>query len=213
MLTQPSRCSFALASQPADYPSVLVCVGPGNNGGDGLVAARHLHHFQYQAIHILLPKPATKSPLRQLVRQNEQLHATFHSSPPSDLSSFSVIVDAVFGFSFDATHGIRAPYDVVLSWMTAASSQRPVAAIDVPSGWHVDDGDVAGTHFMPHMLISLTAPKRCARHFTGDWHILGGRFIPPAIVNKYELKLPQYREREQFAIISGRRQPAAQEQD
>lgn len=36
---------------PRSYPRVLIIAGPGNNGGDGLVAGRHLHHFGY-SVHV-----------------------------------------------------------------------------------------------------------------------------------------------------------------
>ena len=42
------------------------------------------------------------------------------------------------------------------------------------------------------MLISLTTPKIGARNFGGKHHYLGGRFVPPAITEKYSLRLPPY---------------------
>ena len=42
------------------------------------------------------------------------------------------------------------------------------------------------------MLISLTAPKKSATQFTGRYHYLGGRFVPPALEKKYQLNLPPY---------------------
>ena len=38
----------------------------------------------------------------------------------------------------------------------------------------------------------MTAPKLCAKTFKGDHHFLGGRFVPPSIVEKYNLHLPPY---------------------
>ena len=40
--------------------------------------------------------------------------------------------------------------------------------------------------------VSLSAPKLCAKKFSGSHHFLGGRFVPPAIADKYKLQLPQY---------------------
>lgn len=42
------------------------------------------------------------------------------------------------------------------------------------------------------MLISLTAPKICAEGFKGRFHYLGGRFVPPAVVQQFQLKLPAF---------------------
>jgi len=62
--------------------------------------------------------------------------------------------------------------------------------VDIPSGWDVDHGSVDG--IQPDMLISLTAPKKCAVHFKGRFHFLGGRFVPKSIEDEYELNLPEY---------------------
>jgi len=57
-------------------------------------------------------------------------------------------------------------------------------------GWEIETGDPNG--IQPEVLISLTAPKQCARMFRGKHHFLGGRFVPPELAEKYQLNLPEY---------------------
>ncbi|KAH8946948.1 hypothetical protein BDL97_11G014100 [Sphagnum fallax] len=182
-----------------DHSRVLVICGPGNNGGDGLVAARHLYQFGYKPC-ICYPKRTSKPIYQGLVTQLESLGVPFLSADelPSWLTDeFDLIVDAMFGFSF---HGIpRPPFDSLLHRLVVPLGQNPkelgvpaVVSVDIPSGWHVEDGDTECTGLRPDMLVSLTAPKLCAKKFEGPHHFLGGRFVPPAIANKYSLQLPPY---------------------
>lgn len=57
------------------------------------------------------------------------------------------------------------------------------------SGWDVEEASQDGIN--PDVLISLTAPKKCAVSFSGK-HFLAGRFLPYDIQKKYELNLPDY---------------------
>ncbi|XP_030528524.1 pyridoxine/pyridoxamine 5'-phosphate oxidase 1, chloroplastic isoform X1 [Rhodamnia argentea] len=191
--------SIAEAYKASEYKRILAICGPGNNGGDGLVAARHLFHFGYKPC-ICYPKRTPKPLYTGLVTQLESLRVPFLSVEdlPSDLSSeFDILVDAVFGFSF---HGAaRPPFDDIIRRLAGmrksdqANKKSPaIVSIDIPSGWHVEEGDVSGEGIKPDMLVSLTAPKLCAKQFRGPHHFLGGRFVPPPIAEKYNLRLPPY---------------------
>ena len=56
----------------------------------------------------------------------------------------------------------------------------------------MEKGCPDGKSIQPETLISLTAPKLCAKLFTGKTHWLGGCFVPPDLAKKYELCLPPY---------------------
>ena len=72
-------------------------------------------------------------------------------------SDYDVIVDAIFGFSFQADGEIRHPFGPLIN--TLNQSGLPVVSIDIPSGWHVEQGYQGKGFTSPSCLISLTAPK------------------------------------------------------
>ncbi|RSH83842.1 hypothetical protein EHS25_005457 [Saitozyma podzolica] len=184
------------------HPRVMVVCGPGNQGGDGLVAARHLHMFRYKPT-IYLPKPGSKDIYQRLLRQCENLRIPVVGSADEfeeGLRDQDVIMDAIFGFSFAPP--VRKPFDTILRLLE--SSKLPIVSIDIPSGWSVEDGpqplytqpDDKGNSesvptFTPEVLVSLTAPKQGVKSFKGR-HFLGGRFVPDEMNKKFELNLPEY---------------------
>ncbi|KAG9054034.1 hypothetical protein FS842_006396 [Serendipita sp. 407] len=179
---------------------VLVCCGPGNQGGDGLVAARHLSMFGYQPS-VFLPKPGSKEIYQRLQTQVQNLSIPVYGSIAeleTSLQETDVILDAIFGFSFSGP--VRPPFDQVLSLI--AKSKAPIVSVDIPSGWDVENGPVerevadkegqkVDQVLNPEVLVSLTAPKLGVKHFRGR-HFLGGRFVPWSLQEKHQLNLPPY---------------------
>jgi NAD(P)H-hydrate epimerase len=158
-------------------------------GGDGLVMARHLSLMNFKPT-IYYPKKVDKPLFNNLVKQCELMDIEFIDACP-DLqaaSKYRFIADCLFGFSFKPP--IREQFVEVMNLMSETSV--PICSIDIPSGWNVENGPENDPKAIkPRILISLTAPKLCARHFSGI-HYLGGRFVPPRLAQKYQLDLPQY---------------------
>nr|XP_005331452.2 NAD(P)H-hydrate epimerase isoform X2 [Ictidomys tridecemlineatus] len=160
--------AYPSSSMARNPPTVLVICGPGNNGGDGLVCARHLKLFGYQPT-IYYPKRPNKPLFSALVTQCQKMDIPFLGEmPPEPMmidELYELVVDAIFGFSFKGD--VREPFRSILSVLSGLTV--PIASIDIPS-----------------------APKKSATQFTGRYHYLGGRFVPPALEKKYQLNLPSY---------------------
>lgn len=201
--------TLAAAYRKDSHPRVLVCCGPGNQGGDGLVAARHLGMFGYHPT-VYMPKPGSKEIYKRLQTQCENMNIPI--IPPSSsisplqeaLVKTDVILDAIFGFSFKPP--IRSPFDQALPLLNR--SGLPIVSVDIPSGWDVEKGNDEGVGLNASVLVSLTAPKEGVRAFKGR-HFLGGRFVPKTLEEKFGLNLPPYPGFAQIVELEGPEQGGA----
>jgi hydroxyethylthiazole kinase-like uncharacterized protein yjeF len=115
---------------------VLVVAGPGNNGGDGFVAARRLMAAGRPVTVAVLGDPAR---LRgdAAVARDRWGGPTVAAAPP--LPEAAVVVDALFGAGLDRE--VAGPAAALVAAMNAGF---PVVAVDVPSGLHADTGRPLG---------------------------------------------------------------------
>ena len=136
---------------------VAVVCGKGNNGGDGLVAARLLRQAGRQ-VDVLLVWPGewlqgdAKEMLERLARRRSP-----QEFDAAHLKGANVIVDAVLGTGFEGAP--RKPVDKVIAAINAAKAR--VVAADVPSGVNASNGEVEGDAVLAMATADL--PPRQAR--------------------------------------------------
>ncbi|XP_065604734.1 LOW QUALITY PROTEIN: yjeF N-terminal domain-containing protein 3 [Cyrtonyx montezumae] len=182
--------AFPLPSLPRKQPTVLVVCGPAQNGAIGLVCARHLRVFDYEPT-IFYPKRSLDPLYRDFTTQCEKMDIPFLSYLPTEVQlindAYNAVVDAVLGAEAELGEG-RGPCASILA--TLKHIRIPIVSLDVPSGWDVEAGSSGG--ISPDVLVSLMAPKQCARRFLGRQHFVAGRFVPYDVQKKFELNPPEY---------------------
>jgi NAD(P)H-hydrate epimerase len=161
---------------------ILVCVGPGNNGGDALVAARHLAYFGKQPV-VFYPKQTSV-----LLYQNLKmilLNLGIEFVDEINLELYDLVIDGFLGYSFKGP--LREPLKSHIDLLKTA--RIPLLSIDVPSGWDIDKGPNPGD-LNPDFVFSLTAPKQCLKGFKGR-HFIGGTFVK-SVYKNFGLVMPAF---------------------
>ena len=134
--------------------SVLVLAGPGNNGGDGFVVARHLKAWWYQ-VSVLFAGDRGRLSAAAGAAHDAWLGAggTLVSEIPA--GRFDLVVDALFGIGLGRDIGER--YAGLIDLINRQPA--PVLALDIPSGLHADSGRVLGCAVEAEHTVTFIALK------------------------------------------------------
>ena len=137
--------------------AVVVC-GKGNNGGDGLVAARYLDVAGVRTTVLMLEEglrePAAAN-LERLARTSVRRRAFTPGAIERELGRAGVAVDAIFGTGFRGAP--EGPHAEAIAALNAGST--PVVAVDIPSGVDGATGGVAGDAVRADLTVTFGAPK------------------------------------------------------
>jgi NAD(P)H-hydrate epimerase len=195
--------NFVLRRYPRSEFIGVIC-GKGNNGGDGFVAARKLHQAGKRVSVLLLAdlselkgdaaamfKRMSTEPV--LARSEEELR----SDSAQQVYQADVLVDGILGTGFrPPVRGLYA--DAIAAF---ADRDRPIVAIDIPSGLDSDlmqpRGETTGPVVPAHATVTFTAPKP-AHLFSSA--VRGPIMVAPigspdeAIISKLGLQVPTWHE-------------------
>jgi hydroxyethylthiazole kinase-like uncharacterized protein yjeF len=189
--TLMERAGAALAEASLRFagplPALILC-GPGNNGGDGYVAARHLDERGVKVRVAALAEPksdASKWARSQFGGEVEELGAQTAPAP--------LLIDALFGT------GLKKPLEASVSeqLVRLAGAASISVACDLPSGVEADGGDVLSEVPNFHLTVTFGALKpahrlapamlNCGRVVLADigicakseWREIGPPRLPP----------------------------------
>jgi hydroxyethylthiazole kinase-like uncharacterized protein yjeF len=156
------RAGRALADATDNADAIAVFAGPGNNGGDGLTAARLLIE-QGKNVHVFLAaepedlKGDAREQYRRLSQKTDHIH---HPTSPAfrhahqAAAEADVLIDALLG-----TGARGEPQGAILDLVRAAADAPRIIAADIPTGIECDTGFAKGEHVMADETVVFGLPK------------------------------------------------------
>lgn len=178
---------------------VLILIGPGNNGGDGLVAARHLHDWGARVSLYFCRQRSEADPNLAQVEQRDI--ASFFADQDGStvtldgaLATSEVVIDAFFGTG--SSRPLEGSFKQALTRLREVRERRPeltVVALDLPSGLNADTGAVDPACPYADVTITLGYPKLGLFCFPGAERvgklIIADIGIPPGLASNITTEL------------------------
>lgn len=152
---------------------ICVVCGPGNNGGDGFVAARYLRNRGKEVKVYFIGRASdlkadaainysilrkTKCTLLELTKMNVGF--------AQDVAQADVVVDAIFGVGLNRE--IRSPFKDFIHQINEKG--RCVVAVDIPSGLDGTTGKIYGSCIKAAVTVTFSLPKRGFRENQGAFY-------------------------------------------
>lgn len=161
---------------------VLVLCGPGNNGGDGFVAARHLRERGYHVRLALLGRQQDLS--RDSKEMARRWDETIEPMTVQCLDDAQIVIDAIYGT------GLKRPVEGVPAQMIeeVAARNLPVISVDIPTGVDATVGEVRGVAFKA--IATVTFLRRKTGHVLLPGRLYCGEVreveigIPPKVLHE-----------------------------
>ena len=141
----------AVRARYAHCPVVIWC-GPGDNGGDGYVAARHLRRRGWQVVVEAAYPPSTDAARWAAGRWKGEVRPL-----STELAIGTLYIDALFG------PGLSRPLEGEVAKLARVAQEQPLTlvAVDTPSGLHGDTGRPLGdTAFRADLTVTFHRRKR-----------------------------------------------------
>jgi NAD(P)H-hydrate epimerase len=179
-----TRALLVTAERPAGAVVLILC-GPGNNGGDGLVAARHLAAAGHRVAAVLIgseSQPTTPDAERNWQRLADvPLVERIHAAAPrevqvllSGVEKAGVVVDALLGTGVRG--GLREPIRSAVTVIARARQQGvPVLAVDTPTAVDLTAGTPSDPVVRADVTVTFHRPKTGLRTRVG--RALAGRVL------------------------------------
>jgi len=195
------------------HQGVTILVGPGNNGGDGFVIARHLNQEEVK-VKLLILAPGEKFRGDALTNYNivkklglhitECLNSGSLSTMLETIEKSDLIVDAIFGTGLVREVTGRFAQCIEM----ANASPAPIVAVDIPSGLSTDTGRPLGTAIRADLTATMALAKlglvlHPETEYVGDLHIVDIG-IPDTAVAEADIKTELFDEKTFRAILRPR---------
>lgn len=151
------------AMREVDQGAVVVLCGPGNNGGDGWVAADYLagHGLEVNVVTAAEPSLIRSAAAHQAAQRACAVGIPVHVAPDYEelaalLVEADVVIDAVFGTGFKGV--MSEPFDM---WVEVVDDyfEGMVLSVDVPSGINAATGEAEGPFFQADTTLTMFALK------------------------------------------------------